>query len=235
MCRACFVFIIVLIFSGFAAFSQITLSYPVFKGKNANLMKAKWETSAFIGFPVPIYLTKDSSDSKFFLCLVPSVHISTVSFSKNLVVKRENGFTSFSVDSDKSHHYKSGFFKMNSLMSTSSFSLPIEFWFRTPTKPNIVLGGGFYVEYLLGGRFVNNYNDSIGKQSIISKFKSNDEFYGFNRFQYGISLRLMIGMVRIYGVYSLAPLFKENQGIDVQKAGIGISVDILHKWGLGFF
>ncbi len=234
MCRVCLVFIIVLISNGFSAFGQVGFSYPIFKGKDADLMKAKWETSAFIGFPVPIYLRKDNSDSKFFVCLVPTLHISSVSFSNNLVVKRENDFTSFSVDSDKSHQYKKGFFNENSLMISTSFCLPVELWFRSPAKPTMVFGGGFYMEYLLGGRFVNNYKNSDGKQSIISKFKSNDDFYGFNRFQYGISLRLMMGMVSMYGVYSLAPLFKENQGVDVQKAGIGINVNILEGRGMVF-
>lgn len=211
----------------YPTFSQIGFSTPLYTGKDAKLIDINWgaEIQLFIPLSFPIKI-KDSI--KTFVLFQPAIKWDWYNFDKNLIIDRQNGFTSFIEDTDVNHTYKNKFLKTSSMMQSSSFCMPVNLLLRTKKLKHFLFAPGFYVEYLIGGKFKRRYNDG-SQQFIINKFKDDKDFYGFQRFQYGLCGHITYKFITVYGIYSLTSLFKPTEGIDARKYTVGIWFNFFWK------
>lgn len=218
-----------MLLSSMVSYGQIGISSPGYGGDDADIFNSNWGAICNVGGPIPLSLMfmKDTTLPKPFIVIYPSIRIEWLNFKDNFIVERRDGKTSFTPDSDITHVYKNGFLRTTSMMKTTSFFLPIEFWFWSKKRPNLILSPGLYVNVVLGGRFINKYTSSNTKEKEITKFKSNPDFFGFNRFQFGPCAQIHYRFISIYGSYSLLPVFKKDQGINITQYSLGINFRFL--------
>lgn len=224
--RKLFCLTILCVFS-FSAFSQFGLSSPLYAGKDAKLINASWgaEIPLFCPFYIPLKV-KDST--RISILIQPTIKFEWYNFNKNLIVDRQNSYTSFSEDIDIHHSYKKKFLKTSSMMQSTSFILPINLLFKSK-KLNITFAPGIFVGYLISGKFKRKYEDNGSPVELSNRFRDDKDFYGFQRLQYGICGHITYKFVTVYGIYSLTTLFKPSNGINVRRSEVGIWLNLFWK------
>ena len=209
----------------FSAHSQFGISSPLYTGKDAKIFKMRWGTE--LNLFIPLHRNIDlGKNLKLHITFHPGITWSWYDFRSDLIVERQNNFTSFVADSDGTHLYHHGFLRTSSLMHTSAAGMPVKFNLRLK-KYHLTFAPGFFVEYLTGGKFKRKFSENGSSKKVISKFSDDFGYYGFNRFQYGVSMSISYRFLTVYGTYYLANLFKSNEGIDVRRYDIGISFSFL--------
>tara|TARA_Y100000589_G_scaffold187124_1_gene177213 strand:- start:60344 stop:61042 length:699 start_codon:yes stop_codon:yes gene_type:complete len=222
-----FLFLIIF-FAYFQGFSQFGVSTPLFKGKDAELLQHKWyaQMQFFLPYEIPI---KHKDNILTFVSIQPSIKWQWYNFKKNLVVYRDNNKTVFQEDADLSHIYRDKCLKATSMMQTTSLYMPVELLLWTKKVDYLFFAPGFYVEYITGGKFKSRYSENGISHFIKKDFKKDPGFYGFKRFQYGVCGQIRYKFITVYGIISLTPLFKPNQGVDIRKYNLGILLNFFWK------
>jgi len=225
--KICRLFILFFIISN-QSFSQIGFSTPSFSGKDARAFKLKWLAELRAGLPLGFPLKINKFKQKPILVFEPSVKWAWYNFKNNYVVSSENSVTLFTPDTIPTHIYNNKLFKTTSMMQQTSFYLPINIVLKPKNMKGFSFAPGFYVEYLLAGKFKRKYNDGSA-QSLSNKFSGDKDFYSFQRFQYGPCGHASYKFVTIYGVYSLTPVFIKNRGPELKKYSVGIWFNFFWK------
>lgn len=210
------------------SFSQIGFSTPSFTGKDAKAFKVKWLAELRAGFPIGFPLKITKLKQKPILLFEPSIKWTWYNFKNNYVVSREGSSTLFTPDTVPTHIYNNKLFKTTSMIQQTSFYLPVNIVIRPKNMKGFSFAPGFYVEYLLAGKFKRKYTDGSA-QSVSNKFSGDKDFYGFQRFQYGPCAHISYKFATIYGVYSLTPLFLKSQGPELRKYNVGIWFNFFWK------
>lgn len=215
------------------SFAQIGLSTSMFKGKDAKLIESNWSTESRlfipVGFPIKI---KDST--KAFILFRPTIRMEWYNFENNLIVNRQNGYSTFLMDTEANHIYEDKFLKKSSVMNSSSFFMPINVLLELEKSKSLLIAPGFYLEYLMGGKFIRKYDDGSPKL-VINKFKDDIDYYGFQRFQYGLNVYISYKFIAINGTYSFTNLFKPSEGIVASRTNIGFIINLYWKNGIIIF
>lgn len=97
-----------------------------------------------------------------------------------------------------------------SQLITNYFEIPVEICFRTrPDDParSFKISVGGRVGYLFDSFTKVKYKEDEG----IKKYKDKQDFQ-LTKFRYGVSGRIGIGSVSLFGYYNLSPLFKSEKG-----------------------
>jgi hypothetical protein len=210
------------------ALSQIGISTPLYKGKDADLIAPSWGGQIQVFIPVP-FPVKIKDTTRAYLVFQPAMKWDWYNFKKNLVIERQNGFTSFAEDPDINHNYSTKAFTTTSMMQSSTFYMPVNLFLWTKKLKGVLFAPGAYAEYLVGGKFKRKFSDNGSPAYIKDKYKDNPDFFGFQRFQFGLCGHVSYKFITVYGLYSLTPLFKPGEGIDVYKYNIGIWVNFFWK------
>jgi len=181
----------------FPIFSQVGLSTPLYKGKDADLIEFNWaaqiQTFLPILFPIKV---KDTAIA--YIYFQPAMKWELYNFKKNLIVERQNGFTSFTEDSNISHTYKNRFLKSTSMMQSTSFYMPVNVLIWSKKLKGVLIAPGFYFEYLIGGKFERGYTVNDTRLFIEDKYRDDSDFYGFQRFQYGLCGHISYKFITVY-------------------------------------
>lgn len=217
----------------FISIGQIGFSAPIFRGPDKDIIASNWGLIA--EGSVPIIRTINRRDTSKWLGIVfqPSFKHETINFKNNLIVEKNNGQITFTPDSDLSHIYKKGFLKTSSMMQINSFYMPIEVWLIHQKLPNIQFSPSIYVEYIVGGQFKRKFSTTTGQEKIKTKFRSDSDYFGLNRFQFGLCAHISYKFLTVYGVYSLQPIFKPDQNINVSRYNFGVWINFFYKrWRL---
>lgn len=222
------IFIISLMHCSSYVSAQFGWSSPIYTGTDSDLIKRDWSSETSFAFTKTFKIKKDDK-VKYKIRIRPGFNIDWYNFEENLLVRRSNNFTDFIIDNQPLHTYKSFFiFRTTSLMKRNSLQLPVNFYFKAKKTKYVVFAPGFYVEYLIGGKFKRKFRDD-GKRTVIeSKYKYEDDFYGFQRFQIGLSGHLDFKFLTLYGAYALTPTFKKDQGIEVRRYIVGVYINLFY-------
>lgn len=209
-------------------YSQIGISRVRYSGKDSKIMDFNWASEVKILLPlgIPINL-KDSS--KFFMLCQPSLKFQWYNFKNNLIISKEGAYTTFTEDDINTHLYPHKFLKPSSLMKLNYLSIPFSIPIRFKKIKYLKFSPGCYVEYLIGGKLRRDFSENGFNQSIESKLKEDKEFYGFKRLQFGVCAQMSYKFITVYSKYSLTPLFKKNQSIDIRNYEVGLWINFYWK------
>lgn len=213
----------------FSSNGQIGFSTPIFRGPDKDTIASNWGITAEVSFPFAKKINLKDTSKSVIIVFQPSLRFESLNFEENLIVEKNNDLISFIPDSDASHIYKKGFLRTSSMMQTTSFHMPIEIWLEHKKLPGVRFAPGFYIEYILGGQFKQKFSSVNGEEKYKTKFKSDSDYFGLNRFQFGPCAHISYKFLTIYGIYSLQSMFKANQNINVSRYNFGIWVNFFYK------
>lgn len=104
-----------------------------------------------------------------------------------------------------------------SKLATTFVSMPLMLNIETNPhrkKQSLHIGGGVYGGYMLGAHTKQKATDG-------TKLKEYDDF-NVSKFRYGLIGQLGFGWFKLYGKYSMVPLFNENEGPELTPFSIGL-------------
>lgn len=212
----------------FASYGQIGIGTGLFRGRDAN------QVQGVSAFDIRIYLPGgsrifSSSDSLNLKAIpVPSFRYFIYNFKDNMVVDRQNSYTTFRVDSNQNHFYKTEKWNSRSSMRFSSIYLPIYFVSQPKKVRGLIIAPSLTLEYLVGGNFTRHYYDNNLEYTISDRYKHN-AYYGMQRFQYGVGLLVNYKFLSLTGNYSITSIFKPNEGIDIHRFEVFLSLNFFWK------
>ena len=109
-----------------------------------------------------------------------------------------------------------------SKLATSAVNLPLMLQLKLRDahyKPTLILGAGGFVGYRTGAHTKVKYNNEG------TTYKDKDYgSYNLENFQYGLQGTLGYRSLQFFAKYNLNPLFKANQGPDVQTLSFGLRI-----------
>lgn len=217
------------IFFCHSVFPQIGITTPFYRGKDSDLLKFNWASKIHLFYPIFHYTNvKDTSGIHPIFLFQPAINWEWYNFEKNLIISRHNGKTNIIEDPDFNHDYKNNsIFRTTSLMQTTALYMPVNVIFVHKKLKGFTVAPGLFVEYLIGGKFKRKYSSNGTSILVKEKFREEHDYYGFQRFQYGLCGHISYRYVTIYGIYSMMPLFKPTENIDVNRFNVGILFNLL--------
>jgi len=113
-----------------------------------------------------------------------------------------------------------------SQLITNYLELPLELRYNTnPDDParsfKISIGGRI-------GFMYDSFSKAKYKEDGESKKIKNKEDFNLTKFRYGLTARIGVGNISLFGYYNLTPLFEEGKGVN-ERVGEGSSQTLVKK------
>lgn len=216
-----------------SAFAQFGFATPSYGGKDKELFKLKVSVQLQTFLPLTFLLNSKESLHRskanwptiYKLQFRPGIKWDWYYFNDYMVASRDNGYTTLVEATEPRTLTK----KCSSMMQSTNFFMPVSLLITPKGMGHITIAPGFYVEYLSGGKFQRKYHINQDVYAYKVKFKSDEDFFGFQRFQYGPCAYFSYKFVTVYGMVSMRELFKPQEGPEVRKYNVGIWFNLFWK------
>lgn len=176
-----------------------------------NLLKVRWYSRGFNAyFMYDILLGKQKRFS-----VAPGIGVGTSSIFTNSALHKDTTGTWLLPRTDS--------YKKNKIGLTY-LDIPLEWRYRS--KPNhrnnsFKIAIGVKAGLLVDGKTKVKQKNTDGDMKVYKEKRYED----FNRFRYGVTLRVGYGPFSIIGFYSLSKVFEKGKGNDITPYSIGIALN----------
>ncbi len=217
-------------------YTYLRPSYNAFVGKDSDLMNTTFkgigsltEWNLVISYPFVF------GNAKYKFLILPRTGVlwKKFRFAKNLVPNMDTTLnrTVFSIDSDLTKDYGSGFFSYGKTkLVVPTFRVNPELGISMDIEEKAIgITVGPVLDIALGVKYKQKFKQNGQKKKEVQK--GNDKF-NINSIQCGVSAAVMTPWVQFYGAYIMNPFFKPDKGPVLNTFEFGVILPFIR---LGIF
>jgi len=180
--------------------------------------------------PIKIELNKDSTKFKTSSLLIePGINLIRYVFKNKIIPNNDGNTLSFSEDTNPNNKYNNNIFSPSSAIQFTAVSGRIFYNHKFKKLKNLQFSAGIHGQYILGGSFLRKFTSNENKVKMKYKFKEDEQYYYFNRLQYGLIAGASYKWLTLFGSYSFTTLFKQDKGPDFRMYHFGFFLNFFWK------